>query len=213
LIMAKAKKAKKAKAKKRSARTIDVLDDLRWRPLIEAYKLLSPQAGLSTAFNLLAKLKSGKLPCVRRSATNPSQYEPVPAAFWRDRQFDESRIDLGLLDIYGPDEVTERGRFRDPHTRLDGREFYVWQPEKAWPALAPQAADASEAEASESLRRKPGRRPEKNWKLEVAVEVGLHRRAGKPIPTAKQLAQFCLDELGYLPDISHLQKWLRQLLD
>ena len=54
--------------------------------------------------------------------------------------------------------------------------------------------------------------PTKNWKLEVAVEVGLHLRQGKPIPTAKALAQFCLDELDYEPDTSDVQKWLRVLL-
>jgi hypothetical protein len=208
--MAKAKKAKKAKRKREAA--IRVQDDPRWRPLIEAYKLLLPRPVLSTAFDLLALLKSGKLPCVRRPATNPSQCKRVRASFWRDRQLDESTISYDVIYIYGPDLVTERGRFRDPQTRLDGREFYVW-----WPALAPQAAKAneakaSEAEASEPLRRKPGRRPKQDWKLFVAAKLWELRRIGKPIPTAADLAQDCEDELGDQPDISHLQRWLRQLL-
>ena len=99
--------------------------------------------------------------------------------------------------------------------------FYLWEPDcvKAWPALAPQAVAAGEADASDSdasdsplLRRKPGRKPIGNWKVEVATEVGLHMREGKPIPSAKALAQFCLDQLDYEPDISEIQRWLRQLL-
>ena len=133
-----AKKTEKAEARKTKARkaTVCVLDDPNWRSLPKTYKLLLKQLGTSPDFELLAKLRSGKLDCVRRSTTNPSQYDPVQASFWQDRQFDADYLHhFGELDIYATDVVTGR---RDPGTRIDGREFYVYRPEEVWRAL-PQA--------------------------------------------------------------------------
>src|SRR6516225_5584718 len=138
-----AKKTEKAEARKTKARkaTVCVLDDPNWRSLPKTYKLLLKQLETSPDFELLAKLRSGKLDCVRRSTTNPSQYDPVQASFWQDRQFDADYLHhFGELDIYATDVVTGR---RDPGTRIDGREFYVYRPEEVWRAL-PQATKQNE---------------------------------------------------------------------
>ena len=141
--------------------------------------------------------------------------ELFPASFWVDDYY---------LTCSANGDI--RAAFRLPANHHEPSEpsftltaswvFYLWEPDcvKAWSALAPQAVSARRADASEppSPRRKPGRKPRGNWKLEVATEVGLHYRQGKPPPAAKELAQFCQDELGFQPDISEIQKWLRQLL-
>jgi hypothetical protein len=109
-------------------------------------------------------------------------------------------------DTFGLDVVTPWGRF-------DAREFYVRQEDcvKAWPGLAPQATEQNKADATESLPRRPGRKPKGNWKVEVATEVGLHMREGQSIPTAKSLAEFCRDQLDVDVDIREIQRWLREL--
>jgi hypothetical protein len=188
---------------------ICVLDDPSWRPLIETYKRLLPHARTSTAFEVMAKLKSGELPCVRRSKTNPSQYDPVLASFWTGRELDADYLRyFDELYIYGTDVVTG---LRDPGTRLDAEEFYVQEPEKVWRVLASQAIKENAPEEGEPLPRRPGRKPKGNWKVEVATEVGLHMREGKPIPTAKALAEFCRDDLDCDVDIREIQRWLREL--
>ena len=191
------------------AAAICVLDGSGWRPLIETYKQLLPHARTSTAFEVMAKLESGELPCARRSKTNPSQYDPVLASFWKGRELDADYLHyFDELYIYSTDVVTG---LRDPGTRLDAEEFYVQEPEKVWRVLASQATKGNEPEEGESLPRRPGRKPKGNWKVEVATEVGLHMRAGKPIPTAKALAEFCRDDLDCDVDIREIQKWLREL--
>jgi DnaB-like helicase N terminal domain len=139
----------------------------------------------------------------------PGHRELVLASFWVEHCFTYSNGDICV----GVRPPNHHGPWSFTWTKSA---FYLWQPDclKTWPALASQAVAALEAEASEpsSPRRKPGRKPRGNWKVEVATEVGLHMRQGEPIPTAKALAQFCLDQLDYEPDISEIQKWLRQLL-
>jgi len=111
---------------------VRVLDEPGWQLLPETYKLLSTRAGPSTAFELMAKLKSDKLSC-RRWPAGSSQCEPVLASFWESRQFDATYSDE--LDICGLDAVPGPGRRYNPQTDFDGREFYVWEPEKVWPTL------------------------------------------------------------------------------
>jgi hypothetical protein len=143
----------------------------------------------------------------------PSHRELVPASFWAEHGLACSpNGDIGVGFRFPPND---HGPSEPSLTLTANWAFYFWEPdcERVWPKLAPQQAqqvDESEAQASE--RRRPGRRPKKDWKLEVATEVGLYHRAGKPVPTAAKLAEWCKDELGYEPDLSHLQRWLRQLI-
>jgi hypothetical protein len=152
----------------------------------------------------LAKLRSGKLDCVRRSTTNPSQYDPVQASFWQDRQFDADYLHhFGELDIYATDVVTGR---RDPGTRIDGREFYVYRPEEVWRAL-PQATKQNEPKP---VGDKTGPKPKHDWKLFVAAEAWEKRKAGQR-PPAAYFAQLCENKFNWQPDISDINELLRVL--
>jgi hypothetical protein len=206
--MAKKKKAKETKAKERSSHTVNVRDP-RWWPLPKVYKLLLPQFGPSTHFELMEVLKSEELRCVRRPA-NSSQCEEVPRSFWRDRQFDENWINAGMLDIYGPGAVMGSGGFfYDPQkTRLDGWEFYVLEPEKVWPALA-QAATARATEAGKPWGRKSG--PKARWQVFVALQFCIAKHENKPLPPSGKLALLCQEKVDCLPDESAVRDLIRKL--
>jgi hypothetical protein len=198
--------------KKTGQAAICVLDEPGWWPLIETYKWLLPRARTSTAFELLAKLKSGELRCVRRSKTNPSQYEPELASFWSGREFDADYLRyFDELYIYGTDAVTG---LRDPGTRLDAEEFYVCEPDKVWPALAPpQTTKENEPEGNE--RGKTGPPATDDWQACAAFKYCEARHKGLALPSASDLMQFCADELGHRPDrrsVNRLLEKLRRLI-
>jgi hypothetical protein len=190
---------------------IRVLDEPGWRPLPETYKLLLTRAGPSTALELMAKLKSDKLPC-RRWPAGSSQCELVSASFWESRQFDATWIGSDELDICGLDAVPGPGRRYNPQTDFDGREFYVLRPETVWPVLALQAADASETE--EPLRRKTGPSTADEWQWCVAFKYCEARHKGKPLPSTSDLMQACVHELGMdkPPDRSGVNKLVNRLI-
>jgi hypothetical protein len=206
---AKDKKAKDKKAKARKA-TISVRDP-HWWPLPKVYKLLFPQFGSSTGFELLEALKSGELRCMRRPATDPSQCEDVPASFWQDRQFDENSLYYHRLDIHGPNAVM--GPCRSllgtwvPH--LDGNEFYVWEPEKVWLALAPQATKGNVPEGSE--RGRPGPRPTNEWQWLVTIKYYTEKYNDRTPPTAPELADICDEQIRFKPKATAINKLLRDL--
>jgi hypothetical protein len=144
----------------------------------------------------------------------PGHHELVPTSFWATHCLvcsPNGDIGVGFRfppKPYGPSEPSS--------TLTASWAFFLREPDcvKVWPALAPQAVVAREVDPNEppSPRRKPGRKPRENWKVEVVTEVGLHMRQGKPIPSAKALADFCRDQLEYEPDISEIQKLLRHVL-
>jgi hypothetical protein len=137
--------------------------------------------------------------------------EPVPASFWAEHSFACSpNGDIGVGFRFPPNHYEPS----EPSSTLTAIwAFYLWEPdcERVWPALAPRAVAAREAEASEPLRRKPGPRPTKEWKLFIAHKLYILHEAGKPTPTAGELQELCRDELGYEPDESAINLWLREL--
>jgi hypothetical protein len=89
--------------------------------------------------------------------------------------------------------------------------FFLWEPDcvKVWPALAPQAVAAREAEESEPLGRKRG--PHAEWQWFVAFKYCEMRHKDKPTPSASDLQQLCEHELGQKPDRSATNRLLRGL--
>ena len=124
-----------AAEKPKTEATISVRDP-RWWPLVEVYIGLIPQFGSVTDLEILEALESGETYCARR-LPNSSRCIKVSASDWPSLWFDEDSLCYGRLDIYGPDSVmspyrTILGTWVPP---FDGREFYVWEPEKVWPTL------------------------------------------------------------------------------
>jgi hypothetical protein len=197
-----------AKAKKAKQSTQLPLDDmLRWRPVAEIAKRLLPHIGNKSliAQDLTEALASEKIHCMCR---RPAGRELLPASFWTEYYLEcLPNGGIGAARCPPPNQY-------GPLSIFNGV-FYLWQPDcvEVWPALTPQEIDASEAEASESPspRRKPGRKPKEDWKLFVAAKLWEMRKAGQRVPPAADFAQLCENELRYQPDISEIQKWLRQL--
>src|SRR5262245_15562428 len=185
-------------------------DSPNWMPLAEAMRLLFGLLGNTylaekDLFAAMAAKRSDKrLPCMRRLIAR----EVAP---------DEDR------KIVPPADATPAYLGRE-----DAASF-VWRPkfEKIWPALAASAAPhaASSARDDEptpaptariddkSQRRRPGPKIKHNWRLIVAVKVHEIREKEGRTPSAGELAQLCEDKIGYQPDESDIQKFLRILLN
>jgi hypothetical protein len=78
-------------------------------------------------------------------------------------------------------------------------------------ALLPRRALSAELE-SPPPRRKPGPPPKLDWPTVVARELIRRARAGEREPTAPEMCQFCEDKLLWQPDVSLMQRLLRELL-
>jgi hypothetical protein len=98
--------------------------------------------------------------------------------------------------------------------------IYVWQPdlEKKWappsppPSPSERATEPPDLATDVSPRRRPGKRPTKDWPTHVARELIRRARAGEEMPTAAQMCQFCQNTLCWQPDIRQMQRLLRDLL-
>ena len=184
------------------------LDSPNWMPVAEALRLLTGLLGNTylAAKDLFAavaaKRYDKRLPCMRRLIASEVAQDRkiVPPA-------DAARV---LFD------------------REDAACF-VWRPkfEKIWPALAASAAPhaASSARDDEPTpattdrtddkpqRRRPGPKIKQNWRLFVAAQVYEIREREGRTPSAGELAQLCENKIGYQPDESDIQKFLRILLN
>lgn len=201
------------------------LDDPRWRPLTAEHKRLAERDGdlYLAALDLTKELASGKLRYMRRQRATGWKRELGSPDFWTDYEL-RYFLTTGLeafprrppRSIEIPGENGSLIRVAAPLRSLRGVVFSVWGPDgdKLWPPLEPKSQNPEpEAVASGIRRRKPGPQTKKSWKLHVAVE--LHRIViieGKLPPTAKDLAEFCVGKLKYHPDISEIQKLIKDLL-
>lgn len=234
-------KAKKAKIKKAEQSTQLPLDDMRWRPVAEIVEKLLPHIGnkVLVAQDLTKALASEKIRCMRRHSNEhtlkieklsdeeinailsakaagemvrPTGHrELVPASFWNAYCYacsphGDIRVGFRL-------PPTHDGPSGPSFTWTANWIFYLWLPDcvKVWPALIAQETDASEAEASEPLRSKPGPRAKGEWQWFVAMKVCTLKNSAKQLPTAGELAQLCQDELGYQPAETAINKLVREL--
>lgn len=138
----------------------------------------------------------------------PGHRELMPASFWVEHCFTYSNGDV-RVGVRPPNHL---GTWTLAWMKKSA--FYLWQPdcEKAWPALAPLAAAAREADAIELLRGKPGPRATAEWQWFVAMTVCTQKYLGKSLPTAGELAELCQTELGYQPAETAINKLRRDLL-
>jgi hypothetical protein len=194
--MAKAKKAKRSSQRKQT------YSPAAWAPIEEAFARVKALTGTSAlAEHQLLKDLRTRLPSaflfVEPDQSRIETFQLLKFAEWNSLTVSEisesGRISIGGLHVSVPPLLVVSRKHLD----------------KLYPA---GAGIAEPSHDPEPLRRKPGRKPREDWKLFVAAKLWDLRKAGKPVPTAADLAQFCENELGYQPDISHLQKWLRELL-
>ena len=177
-------------------------DDFRWRPLEAEHKRLVELYGSSSlaALELTKALASGKLRCMWRRLASGWIRELTPITFWADHRLSDWS---GVFVI-----VRELAHSFTPEHNI---KLFVWKPDldALWPSMA---TDAPKPEPQIDERRKPGPRINKDWKLHLAGE--LHRVViveKKQPPTADELAKYCHEKTGYLPEISEVSRLIRLL--
>ena len=194
------------------------LDDARWLPLPRALEYCRRRIGSEffAPLEMQQEFAAGRIRTAVRyldQTTQPptSKVALLTTASWKGRTLKWKR--KGLLS-----DSFKKG--------LHPSMIYVWQPdlEKKWappsppPSLSERATEPPER-ASEPLdlapdvsqRRKPGKRPTKDWPTHVARELIRRARAGEEMPTAAQMCQFCQNTLCWQPDIRQMQRLLRDL--
>ena len=64
-----------------------------------------------------------------------------------------------------------------------------------------------------AARRRRGPKPARNWQDHVLREIICALDRGEPIPSGPALAQSCLNKLNYQPDVSAINKLIKNVLD
>lgn len=179
-----------------------------WVPLNEAFARAKAALGSSDLAerDLVEHMRSGQLPSAMRQVErdDTEMFARIKPPFWDGLTLMEAGSDgLGK----GSGTVQVRGLKVTANAKLW---FFVARGhlDKLYPVSRVRADGDDEPTTS----RKPGPRPTRNWKLHVAGELDRLIKAGKPIPTASELAQYCVDTLGHHPDISDIQKLIRAVI-
>ena len=96
---------------------------------------------------------------------------------------------------------------------LDRPALFFWGPKvkELWPAqeAEPVTTKQQAADPFKPPRRRPGPPPENEWKQAVVRELLRRAKAGKPLPSAPDMQEFCQDVLEWEPDLRSMQELLR----
>ena len=91
--------------------------------------------------------------------------------------------------------------------------LFFWGPKakELWPAqeAEPVTTKQQAADPFKPPRRRPGPPPENEWKQAVVRELLRRAKAGKPLPSAPDMQEFCQDVLEWEPDLRSMQELLR----
>jgi len=165
----------------------------------------------SAAEDFEAKVRNGDVPAMRRcflydrNQTLPGpEYELLERSHWDEHKF---FVRDGRLEV-------DEGTFI--YRAVRGYAYFVWKPAvaKHWPGVfastPPSPGDSATDHTQE--RRKRGPKKNQGWKLVVAGHAYNFRQTHGAIPAAGKLAELCDPETGYLPDVSAINKLIRDLL-
>jgi hypothetical protein len=65
--------------------------------------------------------------------------------------------------------------------------------------------------AARPKRRKPGPRPTADWPTKVTRHLNECRLSGEPMPTPKEMVQWCINTLHHDPKLREMQKLFQKL--
>jgi hypothetical protein len=204
---------------KKSRESEPSLDDTRWRPVREEYKLISdltghPQLAL---VDLNEALANGRVRFMRRHLRTGKR-EQLSSKFWLDNVLHvwwyQSNLFVSLWHPSRPGHV-------DP---IDDFELFVWHPDVAsvWPAR--READHEVTPLREAvhemtpLRAKPGTKPTGDWhtliaQWLIAVAVDEPKRLRNVDVLVAEASAFLLDEIKWAPaEAKDLRKKIVELL-
>jgi hypothetical protein len=99
--------------------------------------------------------------------------------------------------------------------------YYLWSPDLSVVFAPPWSQEEERVRRKAGLKekgvfpppapRQRGRKAKADWKVYVANYVGRIEGAGEELPTAAEVAERCLETLGYEPDIGEINKLLKAL--
>jgi hypothetical protein len=179
--------------------------------LVGAVKLLIRQIGdPRLAITEIERELAGARLCSYRHDIASGKQAPESPEFWETHFIHYSEEGYPHIRIHTVQKDRWNLLFPHPEDEPPAQVYFVLQSDfhRLFSAAAESADDMETLQ-----RRKPGRQTTANWKLHVAGE--LHRIVlveKKPAPPASYFAQFCENKLRYQPDISAVQKLLRNLL-
>jgi hypothetical protein len=183
-----------------------------WAPLAEAFnRIIASEGPMTPVFPPLYRdLLNGRLESALRQISRDGQetWKLLKPSDWRQWRVEYlSRFQWEVVIKVTPTDKEEPVDEHEHH-------FFVRRADldKHYPARPVAPATASDRR-TDDRRRKPGPKIKHNWKLRVATEAHRINEEERRIPTAKELAEFCVREWNYQPDESDIQKLLRNLLN
>jgi hypothetical protein len=140
------------------------------------------------------------------------EHELLKPPHWDEHRF--------FVQSDGRLEVVE-GAFRSTAVNIifapvKGYAYLVWKPAvaKRWPGVFASTPPSPGDSATDHTQQWRKRGPKRNqgWKLVVAGQAYNFRQKHGAIPAAGKLAELCQAETDYLPDVSAINKLIRNLL-
>jgi hypothetical protein len=140
----------------------------------------------------------------------------LPVSFWRQL---EVPLDA-FLD--NPERALLRGTIKS--NPLAGGEWHYFvrrnHLDEHYPAAVTSPSPEAESEpppvaapiAPPSARRKPGPRPEMEWRIVATREAIRLIKAGEEVPTAAKMYDFVVEKCGWEGDVRTVQKFLKSIL-
>jgi hypothetical protein len=146
-----------------------------------------------------------KIESIDRRADPPKRVSAVLG----DEFFRDFRVQPGLGGLL---VVALAQNLRLPREHV----LYAWGPHllRLWPAAAGSGDGAASTTASTSrsvLRQSSGPKTARSWQDHVLRELYRAFYAQRPMPAAPELAQSCLDHVGFMPDVSKINEFLRKV--
>jgi hypothetical protein len=195
-------KPRKAKPGNKRRKTEPSLDDPRWLPAQEQYKLLYERSGHSQLVNvdLNKALANGRVRSMRRNIKTGEPERLLPE-FWAHRE----------LVIHATGSFTRTQDGPDPGDFV----YFLWHPdvEKVWPALRQEDDEAAPP------RARPGPRPKDDWYTRIAqwliaVAVDNPKRLQNVDVLVVEATDFLQNKIDWAPkEPKELRKKIVELLE
>jgi hypothetical protein len=176
-----------------------------WAPFSEAWRRVEATVGRAlrlTQRDLHRAFLDGRLiAAVRRFAQDGTEtWTILEPAVWRQLKINYAWSIPGWREL---DPEAEQWVFFVRRKELD----------KLYPVVvAARRTEAASAEEKPTVKRKPGKKIKRNWKLKAAVEMHRFMEEEGRTPSAPELCQRIDKTLDYYPDESEMRKLIRFLL-
>jgi hypothetical protein len=184
-----------------------VLSPAEWAPLQEAYDRVKTASGAIAVHDLRRHLRTpGVLPSARRAFVLDGTEvvetcELLDPAFWDSHSPRPADATIRVEIVIAGQHIVQLvpGYFFVRRQELD----------KLYPPPGPGLSSSDESLPSIGVRR--GRKPTSDWQKLVTYELVDRSRAGKSVPAAREMCDWCIDKFDWQPDVSEMHKLIGML--